>query len=103
MGSTSSPSAIASSINATLGDTVSVVNVGAGAGSYEPLNRTVLAVEPSEVMIRQRSAGAAACLRGSADALPVETASVDAAMAVLSIHHWTDLERRAWHGNASFY
>ncbi len=84
---------IASIIDTTLGDAVSVVNVGAGAGSYEPLSRTVLAVEPSEVMIRQRPAGAADCLQGSAEALPVATASVDAAMAILTVHHWTDLER----------
>jgi SAM-dependent methyltransferase len=84
---------IAAAIDAALGNATSVVNIGAGAGSYEPLNRTVLAVEPSEVMIRQRPAGAAPCLQGSAEALPLETASVDAAMAILTIHHWTDLER----------
>ncbi len=84
---------IAAAIEAALGDATSVVNIGAGTGSYEPLGRTVIAVEPSDVMIRQRPAGAAPCLQGSAEALPLETASVDAAMAVLSAHHWTDLER----------
>jgi SAM-dependent methyltransferase len=84
---------IASAIEAALGDAVSVVNIGAGTGSYEPRGRAVIAVEPSEVMIRQRPAEAAPCLRGSAEALPLETASVDAAMAILTIHHWTDLER----------
>jgi len=84
---------IASAIEAALGDARSVVNIGAGAGSYEPLDRTVIAVEPSEVMIRQRPAGAAPCRQGSAEALPLETKSVDAAMTVLSAHHWTDLER----------
>ncbi|MFO0873827.1 MAG: class I SAM-dependent methyltransferase [Phycisphaerales bacterium] len=84
---------IASAIDAALGDAASVVNIGAGAGSYEPSGRTVLAVEPSDVMIRQRPAGAAPCVRGSAEALPLETASVDAAMAILSAHHWTNLER----------
>lgn len=84
---------IAAAIDAALGDAGSVVNIGAGTGSYEPRGRTVLAVEPSDVMIRQRPAGAAPCLRGSAEALPLETASVDAAMAVLSAHHWSDLER----------
>lgn len=84
---------IASAIDAALGDAISVVNIGAGAGSYEPTGRTVLAVEPSDLMIRQRPAGAAPCLRGSAEALPLETASVDAAMAVLSLHHWRDPER----------
>jgi SAM-dependent methyltransferase len=70
-----------------------MVNIGAGTGAYEPLGRTVIAVEPSSVMIRQRPARAALCLQGSAEALPLATASVDAAMAVLSAHHWTDLER----------
>src|SRR5579862_4360267 len=84
---------IASAIKAALGDAISVVNIGAGAGSYEPPDRTVLAVEPSELMIWQRPTGAAPCLQGSAEALPLETGSVDATMAVLTIHHWTDLER----------
>lgn len=84
---------IASAIIAALGDAASLVNVGAGAGSYEPAGRGVVGVEPSEVMIRQRPAGAAPCLRGSAEALPLETASVDAAMAVLTVHHWTDRKR----------
>jgi SAM-dependent methyltransferase len=84
---------IASAIDAALGDATSVANIGAGTGSYEPSGRTVIAVEPSEVMMRQRPAGAALRLRGSAEALPLETDSVDAAMAVLSAHHWTDLER----------
>ena len=56
---------IASAIDAALGDARSVVNIGAGAGSYEPLGRTVLAVEPSEVMIRQRPTEAAPCVTGS--------------------------------------
>jgi len=83
---------IASAIQAALGDATSVANIGAGAGSYEPLDRDVIAIEPSEVMIRQRPAGAAPCIQGSAEALPLETASVDAAMAILTIHHWSDLE-----------
>lgn len=84
---------IAAAIDAVLGDAQSVVNVGAGTGSYEPPGRALLAVEPAQVMIQQRPAGAAPCLRGRAEALPLATASVDAAMAVLTIHHWTDLER----------
>jgi len=84
---------IAAAIDLSLGDAKSVANIGAGTGSYEPSSRTVIAVEPSEVMIRQRPPGAARCLRGSAEALPLETDSVDAAMAILSAHHWTDLER----------
>jgi len=84
---------IASFIDAALGDALSVANIGAGTGSYEPPDRTVLAVEPSEVMIRQRPQGAAPCVRGWAEALPLKTDSVDAAMAILTAHHWTDLER----------
>lgn len=84
---------IAAAIDAALGDAESVVNVGAGAGSYEPAGRSVLAVEPSEVMIRQRAVGAAPCVQGSAEALPVGTGSADAAMAILSAHHWPDLEK----------
>jgi SAM-dependent methyltransferase len=83
---------IASAIDAALGDAVTVANIGAGTGSYEPVGRTVLAIEPSEVMIQQRPAEAASCLRGSAEALPLGTASVDAAMAILSAHHWTNLK-----------
>ena len=84
---------IAAALMAALGDATSVVNIGAGTGAYEPRDRTVIAVEPSEVMIRQRPAGAAPCLQGFAEALPLETASVDAAMAILSAHHWTDQEQ----------
>ena len=86
-------SRIASAIETALGDAASVVNIGAGTGSYEPLGRAVIAVEPSEVMIRQRPPDAAPCLQGSAEALPLDTASADAAMAILSVHHWTDSER----------
>ena len=83
---------IASAIEAALGDARSVVNIGAGTGSYEPSDRDVIGVEPSAVMIQQRPPGAALCLQGSADALPIESKSVDAAMAILSAHHWGDLE-----------
>ncbi len=81
---------IAAAIAVALGDARSVINVGAGAGSYEPTDRTVLAVEPSDVMIAQRAPDAAPCVRGSAEALPAETAAFDAAMAVLTVHHWRD-------------
>jgi len=84
---------IAAAIDAALGDAASVANIGAGAGSYEPTDRAVIAVEPSEVMIRQRRPGAAPCVRGTAESLPLESGSVDAAMTVLSAHHWPDLER----------
>jgi SAM-dependent methyltransferase len=76
---------------AALGEARSIVNVGAGSGSYEPLDREVIAVEPSSVMIAQRPAGAAPVLQGVAEALPLADKSVDAAMAVFTIHHWRDL------------
>lgn len=84
---------IAAALEAALGDAATLVNVGAGAGSYEPAGRTVLAIEPSELMIAQRAPGMAPCLQATAEALPMETASVDAAMAILSVHHWSDVER----------
>jgi SAM-dependent methyltransferase len=76
-----------------LGDARSVVNVGAGAGSYEPPDRDVTAVEPSEVMIAQRSPEAAPVVQATAESLPFPDDSFDAAMAVLTVHHWEDLER----------
>lgn len=68
----------------------SVVNVGAGTGSYEPA-RTVVAVEPSMVMIAQRPPASAPCVRAMAEALPLRDKCVDAAMALLTVHHWTDV------------
>ncbi len=73
-----------------LGDSRTVVNVGAGTGSYEPHDRHVIAVEPSDVMAAQRPAGLAPAIRGSASPLPLRDDSVDAAMAILTIHHWDD-------------
>jgi ubiquinone/menaquinone biosynthesis C-methylase UbiE len=83
---------IAARIHAALGDARTVLNVGAGAGSYEPTDRVVVAVEPSPVMIAQRPQSAAPALEGVAEALPLEDKSVDAAMGVLTIHHWPDRE-----------
>lgn len=73
-----------------LGDSETVVNVGAGTGSYEPRDRYVVAVEPSDVMAAQRPAGLAPALRGAAAPLMLRDDSVDAAMAVLTVHHWDD-------------
>jgi SAM-dependent methyltransferase len=84
---------IAAVIEDALGDAASVVNVGAGSGSYEPAGRTVLAVEPSAEMVRQRSNAAAPAVRATAEGLPLRDRSVDAAMAVLTIHHWRDWRR----------
>jgi SAM-dependent methyltransferase len=81
---------IAAAIHAALGDARTIVNVGAGTGSYEPRDRDVIAVEPSPVMLSQRPVGAAPAVQASADALPFDDDSFDAAMVVLSDHHWDD-------------
>jgi SAM-dependent methyltransferase len=81
---------IARQIDAALGDADRVVDVGAGAGSYEPPHRHVVAVEPSPVMIAQRSMGAGPVVRGVAEALPFPPRSFDASLAILSVHHWSD-------------
>lgn len=83
---------IAEIIHAALGDAQSILNVGAGAGSYEPADRVVTAVEPSAEMIGQRPAGAGEAFQGVAENLPFDDLTFDAAMAVLTVHHWTDLE-----------
>jgi SAM-dependent methyltransferase len=84
---------IARLIDEALGDAVTVVNVGAGAGSYEPRDRRVVAVEPSVTMIRQRPRDAAPAVVASAEELPLADDSVDAALAVLTVHHWADQRR----------
>ncbi len=67
-----------------------MLNVGAGTGNYEPTDRQVTALEPSAEMIAQRPQGAAPVVQGHAEALPFADNSFDAAMAVLTVHHWTD-------------
>jgi SAM-dependent methyltransferase len=85
---------IAAAVRAALGDARSVVNVGAGTGSYEPDDRYVIAVEPSDVMAAQRPPTIPPALRASAGELPLRDDSVDAAMALVTVHHWDDeLER----------
>lgn len=81
---------IASRIHAALGDARTVANVGAGSGSYEPADRYVLAFEPSQVMRTQRSPELAPAISAYAESLPLDDESVDAAMAILTVHHWTD-------------
>lgn len=85
---------IAARIHAALGDARTVVNVGAGAGSYEPRDRYVLAIEPSDAMAAQRPPDRAPAIRASAGALPLRDDSVDAAMAIITIHHWDEDQQR---------
>lgn len=79
---------IAKRIHAALGDAQTVLNVGAGTGSYEPTDRRVLAVEPSATMRAQRPAGAAPAISARAEALPFDDNAFEAAMACVTIHHW---------------
>lgn len=81
---------IAAQVWAAFGDARTVLNVGAGTGSYEPPDRDVTAVEPSAVMRAQRPPGAAPCIAGTAENLPFGDQSFDAAMAFATIHHWQD-------------
>lgn len=81
---------IAAAIVAALGDAEFVINVGAGAGAYEPADRALVAVEPSWQMIEQRSSAAGPVVRALAEALPFGAGTFDAALAVLTVHHWTD-------------
>ena len=89
-GETRTEPRIAAQVWAALGDARTVLNVGAGTGSYEPSDRDVTAVEPSAVMRGQRPPGAAPCVAATAESLPFEGQSFDAAMAFATIHHWQD-------------
>ncbi len=82
---------IAAAIFAALGDAASVANIGAGTGSYEPTDREVIAVEPSMTMIQQRKQSNARAIQAGAEHLPLSNNAVDAALAVLTVHHWQDL------------
>ncbi len=84
---------LATVIHRALGEAQSVVNVGAGAGSYEPMDRAVVAVEPSIAMIHQRQPDHAPVVQASATDLPFREAAFDAALAILTIHHWPDQVR----------
>lgn len=83
---------LAELIHKALGPARTVLNVGAGTGSYEPADRSVIAVEPSLEMIRKRSPAAAPAIQASAGDLPFDAKSFDASMSILSIHHWPDKE-----------
>lgn len=83
---------ISARVEEALGEARTIVNIGAGTGSYEPVDREVTAVEPSAEMIRQRLAGSAPAVQASAEALPFDDDSFDAAMAIITVHHWSDLK-----------
>lgn len=84
---------IAAAIAEAVGDAASVLNVGAGAGSYEPADRRLVAVEPSRAMLRQRPAGAAPAVQAVARALPFRDGAFGATLAILTLHHWSDRPR----------
>jgi SAM-dependent methyltransferase len=84
---------IAAELHRALGDSATVLNVGAGAGSYEPTDRIVVAVEPSRVMIAQRPRGGVPAVIAHAESLPFVDSAFDASMAILTVHHWADLDR----------
>lgn len=84
---------LAAVIHDVLGAAQRVVNVGAGTGNYEPTDRTVIAAEPSAVMIRQRPTGAAPVVQARAERLPFADNSFDAALAISTVHHWSDRAR----------
>jgi SAM-dependent methyltransferase len=83
---------IAARLDDALGDARTVLNVGAGTGSYEPGDRHVIAIEPSAGMRAQRPRHLAPAINGRAEALPLDDDSVDAAIAIITIHHWNDAE-----------
>jgi SAM-dependent methyltransferase len=83
---------IARIIESALGSAQTVLNVGAGTGSYEPTDRSLIAVEPSREMIAKRGSAAAEAIQASAADLPFDDKSFDASMAILTIHHWPDKE-----------
>ncbi len=83
--------AISQMVADALGESRAAVSIGSGTGSYEPADRSVVAVEPSLVMIRQRPSGAAPAICAIAESLPLRSGSFDAALAMLTIHHWSDV------------
>ncbi len=81
---------VAAHLATALGDAATVLNVGAGTGSYEPVDRGVVAIEPSTTMLRQRRPGSAPAVRAVAEHLPCRDGRFDAALALLTVHHWRD-------------
>jgi SAM-dependent methyltransferase len=84
---------IATAIECALSGCESILNVGAGTGSYEPRSQFTVAVEPSSIMMAQRPAAAASVVHACAEALPFSDDSFDAVLGVLTIHHWKDRVR----------
>jgi hypothetical protein len=84
---------IAAAVHDALGDARTVVNVGAGTGSYEPADRPVIPVEPSTAMALQRDPALPPAVLGVAESLPLADGTADAAMAVMTMHHWADVDR----------
>ncbi|WHT15662.1 methyltransferase domain-containing protein [Crossiella sp. CA-258035] len=84
---------IAALVHAALGEARTVVNVGAGAGSYEPVDRHVIAIEPAAAMRAQRPPHLAPAINGIAEELPLDDHSVDAAMATITVHQWAEPDR----------
>jgi SAM-dependent methyltransferase len=85
---------IAAQIHRLLGDAKTILNVGAGSGSYEPEDRYVVAVEPSSVMRAQRLAlGRPPAIHAFADSLPFDDVAFEASMAIATVHHWPDVTR----------
>jgi SAM-dependent methyltransferase len=69
-----------------------VLNVGSGIGSYEPENCYIVALEPSREMNTRRKNSKAALIQGVAENLPFSDNTFDISMAILTIHHWSDIE-----------
>ncbi|MBL6277062.1 class I SAM-dependent methyltransferase [Micromonospora fiedleri] len=84
---------IAALIHTALGDARTVLNVGAGAGSYEPTDRYVVALEPSARMRGQRPATAVPALDAAAESIPFDDDAFDAVMATVTVHQWADTAR----------
>src|SRR5579863_5261499 len=84
---------IAAIVQAALGPARTVLNIGAGSGSYEPTDRYVLAIEPSGTMRAQRATHLAPAIIGTAESLPLDDKAVDASMAMVTTHHWTDPQK----------
>jgi hypothetical protein len=84
---------IAALVHQALGSARTVLNIGAGAGSYEPEDRYVLAIEPSATMRAQRPPHLTPAIDGVAEKLPLDDQSVDASMAMVTVHQWPDFKK----------